>query len=78
MDDQAKAIEKANSYRSMMDTWAFKDFKSFLDEERKTALQLAIHSDDIKDIQLQRGIVKCLDAIESHLGYVLSTNGQSK
>jgi len=42
-----------------------------MDDERASALELAINSDEMKDIQLQRGIVKALDSIQVHLGYIL-------
>lgn len=71
-EDKSKAIEKANSYRQMMEFWAWKDFELFLQEQRRTALEMAVNSDELKDIQVQRGIVKCLNAIENHLGYILS------
>ena len=70
-EDKAKAIERANSYRQMMDLWAWKDLQSFLESTRTAALESAVISDEIKDIQMWRGYVKCLDSINSHIGYIL-------
>lgn len=67
----SEAQELASGYRSMMEGYAWKHFKAFLDNERMTALEMAINSDELKDIQLQRGIVKGLNSIESHIGYIL-------
>lgn len=72
MEDKARAIERANSYRQMFETFAWKDFELFLKEQRRTALEMAVNSDELKDIQVQRGIVRCLNEIESHIGYILS------
>ena len=63
--------QKAVSYQQMMDMWAWKDFSVFLEEERKSALELAVDSDDIKNVQLNRGKVKQLDAISSHVSSIL-------
>ena len=71
MDNPAQAVERANSYRIMMESWSWKDFQKFMEEERRTALEMAIHADDIRDIQVQRGIVKAFDSIQAHLGYIL-------
>lgn len=69
--DKAKAVERANSYRQMMELWAWKELELFLENERKSALELAIVSEDLKDIQVNRGKVQQLDSIKSHLGYIL-------
>lgn len=70
MSHNAAAIERANSYRDMMKMWAWKDLQNFLDDARITALNHAVASDEIKDIQVQRGIVRAIDAIYSHIGFV--------
>lgn len=71
MQNEAASIEKANAYRQMMELWAWKDYQRFLDEMRKSALEMAINSEDLKDIQVQRGIVRACDSITAELGYVL-------
>lgn len=67
----AKAIERANSYRDMMRSWAWKDFEEILKNERQTALEQAVVCSDIKDVQMYRGIVKCIDSINSELESIL-------
>ncbi len=70
-DDKAKQ-EKAAAYQLMMSNWAWSDFqKNVLDEIRKEALEAAINSDDIKMIQVGRGMVKTIDRIMSDLDYIL-------
>ena len=68
----ARAIERASSYRNMMDSWAWKDFHgSVLKEIRQEALEKAIVAETMDQVQMARGYVKCLDSIESQLGYIL-------
>lgn len=64
--------EKAVAYKQMMDTWAWKDLQLFLDSERQSALELAIVSEEMKDVQINRGKVKAFDSIQSHVGYSLN------
>lgn len=71
-DDQKKAIERANSYRQMMELWAWKDFFKFIEDLRREALESAIEKDSIKDVQVQRGIVKAVDKIQSEIDYILA------
>jgi len=70
MKTEAEVL-KSNAYRDMMNSWAWKDFEKFLEETRISSLESAVVCDEVKDIQLWRGYVKCLDSIKSHLGYVL-------
>lgn len=70
--EKAEAIQKANSYLQMFELWAWQDFSLFLESERKSALESAVNSDELKDIQKWRGYVKCLDSIQGHLGYITS------
>ena len=68
----AKSIERANSYRQMMDSWAWKDFEAnILNAKRIDALEKAIFSTTMEDVQLERGKVKCVDAIKADIGYIL-------
>ncbi len=67
-----KEQERSISYKQMMELWAWKDFQLFLDSERQMALELAINSEDLKDIQLNRGKVKQLDSISAHLGFTIN------
>lgn len=67
----AKDLEKSGQYRQMMELWAWKDFQKFMDDLKQSSLNSAIICDDIKDVQLYRGYVKCLDSISSHLSYTL-------
>lgn len=69
--DRLKAIERANSYRQMMDLWAWKDFERFLDETRQSALEKGIKTKDSDERNDLRGIVLCIDSIKSELGYIL-------
>jgi hypothetical protein len=66
-----KAIERANSYRDMMRSWAWKDFEEIMKSERQSALEAAIVSSDIKDVQEKRGFVRCIDSLFSELETVL-------
>lgn len=63
--------EKAASYRHMMESWPWKDFWKFVEDTRAQALESAIVSDDLKEIQMWRGYVRSIDAIKSQLDYVL-------
>lgn len=75
--DTAKAIERANSYRQMMDLWAWKDFEKYLDETRQNALETGIRTKDNDERNNLRGIVLCVDSIKSELGYILDgVNGR--
>lgn len=62
-----KAIERANSYRTMMGSWAWKDFEEILKTERQTALEQAVVASRIEDVNIYRGVVKCIDSINSEI-----------
>jgi|WetSurMetagenome_2_1015567.scaffolds.fasta_scaffold662027_3 hypothetical protein len=67
-----KAIERAESYRSMMNTWAFKDFQeNILKEHRQQALEVAISASTIEGVQINRGKVLEIDSILSELDSIL-------
>lgn len=70
MNDQER-IQKASSYRDMMNMWAWSDFQSFLMRERESALEFGINADDQKEVQMNRGKVRQLDAIQAELGFIL-------
>jgi hypothetical protein len=72
MSEDAKRIERSNAYRQMMDLWAWKDFQlNVLDETRREALEAAIISEELKDIQVQRGIVKGVDSIMAQVDFIV-------
>lgn len=74
--EQKEAIERSNSYRQMMEMSAWKEFSEFLDHVRNSALEIAIEGSKMEDVQVQRGVVKCVDTIRGELNYIL--NGDKK
>lgn len=66
-----KAIERANSYRDMMRSWAWKDFEELMKGERQSALERGISASDLKDVQLNRGFVQCIDSLQAELESIL-------
>ena len=70
-----KKIERANSYREMMGTWAWKDFVQVLKELRQSNLEAVIFVDSVEAIQLARGQVKSVDTILANVGYILEEGG---
>ncbi len=68
MSDNAAAIEKANSYRMMMELWAWKDFQKFLNDERSLALESLL----MKESDIDRGRVRQIDSIKAQLAYIVS------
>jgi len=70
-----KAIERAESYKSMMNTWAWKDFEqNVLKEHRQQALEVAISSSTIEGVQINRGKVLEIDSIFSDLDSIIGGN----
>lgn len=67
MSTSTKSIERADSYRAMMGSWAWKDFEDILRNERQVALEQAVVSSKIEDVNIYRGVVKCIDSITSEL-----------
>lgn len=68
-----KAIERAESYRSMMNMWAWKDFQdNVLKDHRQQALEVAITSSAIEGVQLNRGKVLEIDSIFSELDSIVN------
>lgn len=75
-DDKAKSIEKANSYRLMMSSWAWKDFEiNILNQKRLDALEAGINAPSMEMVQVERGKVKCVDSIHADLGFIMSDVG---
>ncbi len=75
-EDRVKAVERANSYRQMMEQWAWKDFKSILDQTRQSALERGINASMIEETQVQKGFVKCIDSIYGELNFILEGTGK--
>lgn len=76
MDDKAKSIERANSYRQMFELWAWKDLVREIEEMKKDARN-GIENIDVDKINSNRtaeyiGFMKAFSKIENHLGYVTS------
>jgi hypothetical protein len=77
--DKAKAIERAESYRSMMILWAWKDFNRML-KEKEMENEVTFHSTSQEKLTPMaigeyRGWKKAFMWIESELEYIL--NGAS-
>lgn len=69
-----KAIERAESYRAMMNLWSWKDFEqNVLKEHRQQALEVAISSSTIEGVQINRGKVLEVDSIFSELDSIVET-----
>jgi len=76
--EDKKTIEKANSYRQMMDQWAWKDFKGIMDQRRNDALEKTIWASTMEEVQVQRGYVKCIDSLNSEIDYILGALDKSQ
>lgn len=70
--DNEKEIERANSYRDMMNLWAFKDLYSEIEEIRKVSLESAISSATIESVYEARGKVKGIDQLLSTIEHITS------
>lgn len=70
-EELAQAIEKANSYRDMLKLWAWKDLYMTIQEIRKSALEQAVFSNEIENVQVQRGKVKAIDEILGSIDFIL-------
>lgn len=69
--DKAKG-ERAQLYRAMMQSWAWRDFEDeMLNAERKASLERAISASKIESVFEERGRVKLIDEIRNGLGYIL-------
>lgn len=66
-----KSIERAESYKSMMNMWAWKDFMESLKFDRQTALEQAVVASKIEDVNVFRGKVMQLDSIFSELDSIV-------
>lgn len=66
-----KAKEKAQAYKEMMNSWAYKDFENTMNDIRSEALEKAIASSSMEEVQVQRGIVKAIDRLKAEAAYVL-------
>lgn len=64
-----KPSDKALAYRQMLEMTAWKEFQAFMNEIKQTAINKIIASDDLKEIHLNRGIIQCINSIESNLDY---------
>lgn len=69
--DKAKAIERANSYRQMMESWAWKDFSEVARERRSAALEKALNAVSMDEVQQARGAVRFHDSLMSELDFIL-------
>lgn len=69
--EKTKATERATAYRDMMNSWAWKDFSRVMGEKRQDALEQAIMAPDMEEVQIARGIVKCIDSLNSEVSYIL-------
>lgn len=67
MTTEAQKIERANLYRTMMESWAWKDFMEIVNHERQNALEQAIIAPKTEDVLMFRGFVKCIDSILSEI-----------
>lgn len=70
--DKAQAIERANAYRTMLQSWTWKDFDKFLSDTRQSALEKGIHVKDSDERNAQRGIVICIDSIRAEIDYIIN------
>lgn len=69
-ETQAKK-EKAYSYAQMMDTWAYKDFTSFMDSYKQATIQSFINFDEKDAVDLKigelKGVLLCLRKINDYI-----------
>ncbi len=74
--DKAQSIERANSYRQMMESWAWKDFQTVM-TALKTEARTGMDALDVDNITVARtaeylGYIKAFNKIENELGYILA------
>lgn len=73
-EEKAKAIEKANSYRQMMESWAWKDLIATAEENKTSILNNILNGDQTTERQIGylKGYRDAVDQIfKDHIGYVL-------
>lgn len=73
--DKAKAIERANSYRQMMEMWAWKDFQRLI-REKEFDNEVAFHNAPQEhltpmNIGEYRGWKKAFLWMEQEIGFIL-------
>lgn len=71
MSNNDQAIERANAYREMMQSWAWKDYCKILNTTRMDALEKAVVSKTMEEVQVQRGIVKAIDLITGEISFIM-------
>ena len=69
--DQAVKIERANSYRDMMNSWAWKDLMIVMAQEKKQQIENILSLGSKGDLDFARGFVKGLDWVENEANFVL-------
>lgn len=73
--ENAKRIERANSYRDMINSWAWKDLMVIAEEKKSEILEKMFMSDDIdvKKVNFAKGYKAALDDIfKNEIGFILS------
>ena len=70
--EKAQAIERANSYRMMLDSWAWKDLWARIEEEKSGKLEALMTQEGSDDLDFTRGFVKAINWIKDEISFVTS------
>ena len=67
----AKAIERANAYREMTNSWAFKDLMSRFVEEKNSRLEKLMAQKGSEDLERTKGFVEAVHWLDTEVGFVI-------
>lgn len=70
MIDEAAKLERANLYREMMNTWAFKDFMSRVRQEKDDNVAKVMSQKGAENLEWTKGFVACQNFMENELSFV--------
>lgn len=68
--DKRKAIERANSYRDMLNLWAWKDLMGQIRDEKDARIEKLLVVGG--DVEFVRGFTAALRFIDTSIAYILS------
>lgn len=75
-DDRKRREDKANSYRQMMELWAWKDFEAYLDTLRASMVNDFIAFEATEAVEFKagqyKGALDCLNRIKKELEFIIT------
>jgi hypothetical protein len=66
-----QAVERANSYRAMINSWAWKDLIKRLQEEKESKTN-RLFDGKKEDFEVTKGFILALKFIDSEIGFILA------